>query len=95
MQRYFMQLYFVCQYLSDREKMGTKFSNSGCTPTDTRLAKVLVPPGGTSRGTQLYWTYAYHGGAGSSSVKRVFPDWVQYSSYDSPLPGQDNKPKNE
>ena len=56
MQRYFMQSYFVSLYLSDREKTGTKFSNSGCTPPETRLAQVLVPPGGTSRGTQLYVT---------------------------------------
>ena len=32
MQRYFMQLYFVSLYLSDRQKTGTKFSNSDSIP---------------------------------------------------------------
>ena len=54
MQRYFMQLYFVSLYLSDRKKTGTKFSKLGCTPPDASLAHVLVLPGGTSRGNQLY-----------------------------------------
>ena len=78
MQRYFMQLYFVSLYLSDREKTGTKFSNSGCTPPETKLAQILATPKGTSCDTQLHAIAGFSLSRAPSGAKSCLhaPQWV-------------------